>query len=373
MGVGLGPGAEGAVGLHFRVHRLGLAGQFGEGRGEEAGGECGHGGVFQHHVIRRHGGEFVLDHLDEVFGLHVADQDLDARLVHVIAPAERVVDAQDAFDIAQQVAHRQPFADFDRDAGGAAEAAAGIDFESGVTVFVALGENADVMRAHGGAVVRAAGDGDFELARQIGEFRVVGGPLAEDFRVEARVHDLIGGGTGEMVGGDVADAIAAGLDGVHVRLRQSGEDGGRVFQTRPVELDVLARGEMAVATVVMAGDIGELAHLGRAEHAVGDRDAQHVAVQLEVEPVHQPQRLELILGELAGEAAGGLVAELGRAVAQELAVVFVVLVDPGERRGGAFGGERREGWAWVRRVSSSRGQGRCGRWGRWRGSARDAG
>ena len=46
------------------------------------------------------------------------------------------------------------------------------------------------------------------------------------------------------------------------------------------------------------------------ERAVGDGDPQHVGVELQIDAVHQPERLELVLGQLAGDAPLDLVAEL---------------------------------------------------------------
>ena len=77
---------------------------------------------------------------------------------------------------------------------------------------------ADVMRFDHGPVIGAAGDGNLEFARQELEFRVVGGPLPDQFGHGAGIGDFIGGGTGEMVGGDVAYGVAAGLDGMHPDL-----------------------------------------------------------------------------------------------------------------------------------------------------------
>src|SRR5207248_4843348 len=94
----------------------------------------------------------------------------------------------------------------------------------------------------------------------------------------------------------------------------------------PVELDVLPRGEMAVAAVIFARDMGKLPQLVRRQRAVGDRDAEHVGVQLQIDPVLEPQDLELVLGELAGEAAFHLVAEFQDALVDERAVDFIVSV-----------------------------------------------
>src|SRR3546814_20825939 len=70
------------------------------------------------------------------------------------------------------------------------------------------------------AIVRRAGHGDLELTRQEREFRMQARPLADDLAVDARILDLVAGGAGEMVGGHVADAVAAGLDGMHLDARQ---------------------------------------------------------------------------------------------------------------------------------------------------------
>jgi hypothetical protein len=95
-------------------------------------------------------------------------------------------------------------------------------------------------------------DGDLELARQVGELGVEGAPLADQFGIRARIDDLVGGHAGQLVGGGVADAVAGGLDGVHFHAGQFVQDIGRFFQLDPVELDVLAGGEVAVAAVVLA-------------------------------------------------------------------------------------------------------------------------
>ena len=101
-----------------------------------------------------------------------------------------------------------------------------------------------------------------------------------------------------------------GLDRVHLDRRELGEDVGHVLELRPVELDVLARGEVAVAAVVLARDVRELAQLRRRQQAVRNRDAQHRRMLLDVQAVLQAQRPELVLGQLAGEKAARLVAKL---------------------------------------------------------------
>ena len=43
-------------------------------------------------------------------------------------------------------------------------------------------------------------------------------PLAQHLGHRARIGDLVGGGAGPMIGGDIADAVAGGLDGMHLDL-----------------------------------------------------------------------------------------------------------------------------------------------------------
>ena len=184
----------------------------------------------------------------------------------------------------------------------------------------------DVVHLDGRPVVLGRRHRHLELARQEAELGMQRRPLADDLGVGPGVHHLLGRGAGEMIGGDVADAVAAGLDGVHLHLGQLREDGRNVLEARPVELQVLARREMSVAPVIAPCDVRELAHLARGERAVGDGDAQHVGVQLEVDAVAQAQRLELVLGQLARQAAGDLVGELRDALAHEFSVEFVIAV-----------------------------------------------
>src|SRR6266478_4912314 len=129
---------------------------------------------------------------------------------------------------------------------------------------------------------------------------------------------------GEMIGGDIAEGIARGLDRVHLHGGELGEDVGRLRKLRPVQLEVLSRAEMAVAAVVFAGDMRELPQLLRRQQPVRDRDPEHRRVTLDVEAVPQAQRAKFIVGKLAGEKAPRLVAELDDALVDELLVDFVV-------------------------------------------------
>ena len=221
------------------------------------------------------------------------DQDLDARLVLVVPASLQVVDAHDRLDVGEEVTVGKERAQHLADDRRASEPAADQDLEAAPPVGVRDEPQADVVRLGDGAVAQRSGHRDLELARQVGELRVQGRPLAQQLAVRAGIGDLVGRDAGQVVAGDVAYAVAAGLNGVHVHRGEIGEDVRHPFQGGPVELDVLARGEVAVAAVVARGDRGEHPQLRRRQDAVGDRHPEHRSEPLDVEPVHQPQGLEL--------------------------------------------------------------------------------
>ena len=99
-----------------------------------------------------------------------------------------------------------------------------------------------------------------------------------------------------------------------------------MFQPGPVELDVLAGGEVRVPLVVGACYVGKPSQLRRRNQAIGDRHAQHRRVALDVEAVLQPQRAEVVLRQLADKMPARLVAELAYALVHDALVDFVVSV-----------------------------------------------
>ena len=113
------------------------------------------------------------------------------------------------------------------------------------------------------SVIRATGNRNLELAREERKLGVQGRPLPQDLAVDAGIDNLIRGGTSEFVRGHIANTIAAGLDRVHVDHGQGLQDIGSLFELRPIILDILARREMAVATIKDTGNMPKLAQLCR--------------------------------------------------------------------------------------------------------------
>ena len=79
-------------------------------------------------------------------------------------------------------------------------------------------------------------------------------------------------------------------------------------------------------TYRMQGDWQSLATKCAVERAIGDRDAQHVGVQLQVDPIHQAQRLEFVLRQGAVDAAFHLSAKLSVAFRQKCGIEVIVLI-----------------------------------------------
>ena len=115
---------------------------------------------------------------------------------------------------------------------------------------------------------------------------------------------------------------------MHLDPGELGQDLRNVLEARPVELDVLAGREVAIAAVILAGDMGERAKLGAGQEAVGDRHPQHRRMLLNVQTVLQAQRPELVLGQLPRQKPTGLVAKLRDAFVDDGLVEWVVAVHP---------------------------------------------
>ena len=109
----------------------------------------------------------------------------------VVAAAFEVVDAQDRFEIAEQILLRQELADHVTDHRRAAEAATDQHLETDFAGGVAHQVQADVVHLRRGAILRRAGHGDLELARQERELRDAASPTGGCIRTrdaDLRAH-----------------------------------------------------------------------------------------------------------------------------------------------------------------------------------------
>ena len=97
--------------------------------------------------------------------------------------------------------------------------------------------HADVVHQRCGAIVGRPGHGNLELARQVAEFGMKRRPLPDDLAPGARILDFVRRDARKVIRGDVADAVAAGLDGVHLDRRELGQNVRHVLELRPVVLN----------------------------------------------------------------------------------------------------------------------------------------
>jgi len=118
------------------------------------------------------------------------------------------------------------------------------------------------------------------------------------------IHDLVLRNAREMIGGDIAEGIAEVWIACICHRRQL-RRGCRVrARVSASSLAVLARAEVAVARDLLARICGEFFAAAQSTRAVGNGDAQHRRVTLDVEAVAQPQRAETRPPErLAGRKA----------------------------------------------------------------------
>src|SRR5690606_23279772 len=99
-------------------------------------------------------------------------QNLDTRLVFVVATAFAVVHTQNGVQITQQMFFWQETADFATNNRGAAEATTDQYFKTSFTLFVAYQVQANIVNLGSCLVTTGAADCNLELARQEGKFRV---------------------------------------------------------------------------------------------------------------------------------------------------------------------------------------------------------
>ena len=187
-------------------------------------------------------------------------------------------DADDGGDDVDGLRLSDEGGDADGDVGLGGEAAADAQ---GVADFVCAGDGAadggegDVVDLGIAAPKGAAGDGDLELAGEVVELGVGGEEVGDLDGEWAGVDELVVVEAGDGAAGDVAHDVSAGA------LRREADGGEGVGDLdeggdgEPVQLNVLAGGDVGEVAGVLAGEIGDDAQLMGGEQAVGEADAHH--------------------------------------------------------------------------------------------------
>src|SRR5438132_193098 len=99
----------------------------------------------------------LLDFARKFLRTELVDEDLDAGLVDIVAPAVLVVGAHDRLDVAEQITLGQEGFDGLAEEGGATEPPANHNLEAGLADAVAVHVQADVVNLHRGAIMRRRG------------------------------------------------------------------------------------------------------------------------------------------------------------------------------------------------------------------------
>ena len=194
--------------------------------------------------------ELLVDHPAHLVDADLVDEHLDAGAGAVDAqPVLAVEDAQDGLGPHQvgAVVGRDELVQRRRDARHDRRAAADADLEALHAVALARDER-DVVDAGQRAVGAAAAvEGGLDLARHQLRRGVAHEVAHERARVGRRVEQLVGADAGPRVGGHVAHGVAAALAAGEPGLGELADVGGGVAQRDVVDLDVLARRDVALA------------------------------------------------------------------------------------------------------------------------------
>ena len=107
---------------------------------------------------------------------------------------------------------------------------------------------------------------------------------------------------------------------------QLGQHVGHRLQLGPVQLQIGAGGEVAIAPVVVTGQVTQLAQLVGGQHSIRDGDAQHWRMALNIEPILYPQGQELVVAEASGQIAFHLIAKLSNALSDQCLIMGVITI-----------------------------------------------
>ena len=174
-------------------------------------------------------------------------------------------------------------------------------------------DEGDVVDARDRAVLVGRGEGGLHLARHQLRRGVAHEVAHVGAGVGRRVEQLALADARPRVAGHVAHGVAAALAARQAGVGELADRSRGVAQRDVVDLDVLARGDVAlVERRVLLDHVGERLHLLRRDAAEGQLDADHlhVGLALAVDALLEPEADELVLGRVAGEELLGLVVEV---------------------------------------------------------------
>ena len=215
----------------------------------------------------------------EFLETELGDQELDARRGTVALLAQARVHPRDRLRDRQQLLGGQEVGEQLGLVRHRAEPAAHVQLEAALRLAIHLARHrhgAQVVHPHQAArLVAAAGEGDLELAPEVLHVGMTEQKVGQSPRVGGDVERLRVAHAGHRAGGDVAHRVAARLTGGDADRGQPSHQVGRVHHVDEMELDVLARGDVADAVGVLLRQVRQHLDLLRVEPAPRNLDALH--------------------------------------------------------------------------------------------------
>ena len=224
-------------------------------------------------------GALLQDQPPELVQPELGDQELDARPGAILLLAQPREHARDRLRQRQELFLRQEFVEQLGLVGHRAQPAPDVGDEPAAQLPVdgAGGRHqAQVVHRYQPArVLAAARERHLELAAEVLRVGMAQQEAHAGVRVRRDVERLVTADPGERARRHVPHRVAAGLARGDADGRQAPHEVGRVVDVHEVELDVLARRDVADLVAVLLGKVGQRVHLIRIEAAERNLDARH--------------------------------------------------------------------------------------------------
>jgi hypothetical protein len=230
----------------------------------------------------------ALDLRAHALGADVVDHELHPRLdardavAEVLAPGveqcaehgDRLVGTHEDAEIARDARHRR-------------EAAADEDAEPRLTVAEDADER-DAVDLRREAAIGAGADRDLVLTRQVDVVRMPGEEGVRLLDDRRRVEQLVVRDPRRGAAGDRAHGVTAAAEARQARGVELLEDVGELSEAQVVELDVLARRQLRLATAVVEREVADRLELRGRQPACRQLDAEHERADLRLVVVEAP-------------------------------------------------------------------------------------
>ena len=225
----------------------------------------------------------VLEHLAELLGAPVGDEELDPGPGAQPAVAVVAEDAAHAGPDLGDLVARHPGAEPLGEHRVGRQPAADPDVEAGAVLGVLDADEGDVVDLVHDVLQRVAGDRGLELARQVRVLRVADEAVADLVDGRRRVDDLVGGDPGHRAsrGSTRGQSPQASVVSRPTASRRR-QISGHVLDADPVQLDVLPVGDVGGAAGEVDRDLADHAQLLAGQGTAVDADAQHEVLVVEL-------------------------------------------------------------------------------------------